>query len=153
MKSRIALTILLLLSLGTEAGIGEEQKHNGYWWEDKNESFKLGFVTGYAMAGNNAGDMLAFECLANKHGGVLPQKAPPKEELIACSQESVPAAFDYSQVLIGQLADGIDEFYKDFRNKNVPVSLAIRYVRDQLKGKPAKELEDELTAWRKVTIL
>jgi hypothetical protein len=153
MTSRAALTVLLLLSLGTRAGTGEEQKHNGYWWEDTNRSFKLGFVTGFAMAGNSAGDMLVFECLANKHGGVLPTKAPPKEELIACSQEPVPTAFDYSQILLGQLADGIDEFYNDFRNKNVPASLAIRYVRDQLKGKPAKELEDELTAWRKVTIL
>jgi len=43
------------------------------------------------------------------------------------------------------LAEGVDDFYKDFRNKGIDIGLAIRYVRDELKGKSAKELEDKLT--------
>lgn len=41
---------------------------------------------------------------------------------------------------MGQVADGVDEFYKDFRNKLIGVVFALDYVRDQLKGKSPDEL-------------
>jgi hypothetical protein len=49
---------------------------------------------------------------------------------------------------MGQLQEGVDEFYKDFRNKGIEINLAVAYVRDELKGKPAKELEEELARMR-----
>jgi hypothetical protein len=33
-------------------------------------------------------------------------------------------------VRIRQFSEGLDEFYKDFRNKGIDVDLGIRYVRD-----------------------
>ena len=60
------------------------------------------------------------------------------------------APYELGSIPFGQLSDGLDEFYKDFRNKTIDVNLAMAYVRDELKGKPAKELEEELTRYRGV---
>jgi hypothetical protein len=53
---------------------------------------------------------------------------------------------------LSTLAEGFDEFYKDFRNKGLDIKLAMRFVKEQLHGKPSKELEDELTEWRRSAV-
>jgi hypothetical protein len=47
------------------------------------------------------------------------------------------------------LADGVEEFYKDFRNKNIHIHQAIDYVKDELQGKPANKLAEALAAYRR----
>ena len=57
--------------------------------------------------------------------------------------------FDYDGISMGQFVDGIDTFYKDYRNKQLEVGWAIEYVRDEIKGKPTQGLEAELSLWRR----
>lgn len=147
MKTRTGFTLLLFLTLlGTRTGMGQgkEQSHNGYWWVSSSEGFKLGFVTGYVMATGGTRDALFLKCVADKKAGL-------GDEVIKACEESQPVSMfpDFSNLKFGQLTEGVDEFYRDFRNKNLEIGVAMRYVGDQLKGKPAKELEEELTIWRR----
>jgi hypothetical protein len=50
---------------------------------------------------------------------------------------------------MGQFVDGMDAFYTDYGNKQLDVGWAIEYVRDKIKGKPAKELEAKVAMWRR----
>jgi hypothetical protein len=136
MKTRKGFGLLLFLVLmGT--GQGQEQPHNGYWWMDSPDNYKLGFASGYAMAMTSVYDRGSFTYLIEKGD----------EAIKACMQtQMIP--FDFTHIRLGQLAEGVDDFYKDFRNKGIDINLAMRYVRDELKGKSAKELEDELAKWR-----
>jgi hypothetical protein len=52
---------------------------------------------------------------------------------------------DFDGITMGQFVDGMDQFYRDFRNKQLYMTWAIEYVRDQLKGKSADDLSVELT--------
>jgi len=101
------------------------------------------------MAMVTVSDNKTFRCIADKNGGKLPETPPSREVLTACSESTRIEAFDLGGFRIGQWADGIDEFYKDFRDRGLEIHLAIRYVRGQLHGQPAKELEDEVTGWRR----
>ena len=152
MKTRFgfaALFLLVLLGIGVSYGQQQQtQTHNGYWWTDQAQSFKLGFATGYAMAMTDASDAASFRCLAAKNGGTIPEKYPGDEMVTACLQAPEVVALNFGGLRIGQLVDGAEEFYKDFRNKSIEIQLTMRYVRDQLKGKSDKELTDELAAWR-----
>jgi hypothetical protein len=88
--------------------------------------------------------------LAEKNGGKLPEKLSSMDVLDACARGPDVVPFDFGgHFRMGQWLDGVDEFYKDFRNKGLDVQLAMRYVKEQLHGKPAKELEDEVTEWRR----
>jgi hypothetical protein len=152
MKARFSFALLLMVTLGTGMGQGQDQSakdsENGYWWVNQSETYKLGFVNGYAMAMTRASDRVTFMCLAEKNGGVIPEKYPGDEALRACAQTPTAKLFDFTGIRLGQLVDGTDEFYKDFRNKGVSVTSAMFYVRDELNGKSAKELEDELNIFR-----
>jgi hypothetical protein len=56
-----------------------------------------------------------------------------------CGQTPEVKAYQgYGGITAGQWKDGIDEFYKDFRNRTLDVRLAIRWVNEQLHGTPTE---------------
>jgi hypothetical protein len=128
---------------GTSVGIvsrnhtGQETIHNGFWWVNSSDQFKIGFVTGFAIAMTQLYDAGSFACLVEKGD----------EAMKACIKTKV-LPFDYTKIRLGQLSEGVDEFYKDFRNKGIDITHAMVYVRDELKGKSANELEEELSQMR-----
>src|SRR2546422_311181 len=129
MKTHLGFALLLLVLLGTGMGQGQDESHNGYWWLDFPSNFKLGFACGYARAMVNAYDRASIKCLADKNGGALPEHYPGHEALKACLESPTVTPFDFTSVRFGQLAEGVDVFYKDFRNKNIDIILAMSYVR------------------------
>jgi hypothetical protein len=63
-----------------------------------------------------------FTCLAEKNGGVIPEKVPSDAVIKQCIESPTVAPFDFGDIRFGQLEEGMDEFYKDFRNKSVYVA-------------------------------
>jgi hypothetical protein len=55
---------------------------------------------------------------------------------------------DINQFPAIELIDGLDSFYKDFRNRNILVDDALTYVQDQLRGFPDDKLNAELLKMR-----
>lgn len=123
------------------------EQFNGYWWKSVTPQFKLGWVSGYAMAMDSAGGTAIASCVAE-----LPmyEKQWPNLEAKVILQKMCLSQkqFDYDGVSMGQFVDGINAFYDDYRNTQLDVGWAIQYVRDAVKGKSAKELDAELSAWR-----
>ena len=150
MTTRFGFALLLLVTLCTGPGQGQSSKEpdNGFWWVNQSETFKIGFVSGYASAMVNAADRIGFTCIADKNGGVIPEKVPTDAVLKECMESPTYTLFSFGGIRFGQLEEGMDDFYKDFRNKGVYVTAAMFYVRDELKGKSAKELEGELNLIR-----
>lgn len=146
--------VVLLFFLPSSIGQGQEQKqaHDGFWWVGSPETYKIGFITGYATAMVHAEDLEGIRCLTENNGGTLPDK-PTHKALEACDSSTNPkiSPYDFDVLRISQFAEGVDEFYKDFRNKNIEIQWAMTYVRDELKGKPDKFLDEELKAIRNVT--
>ena len=64
----------------------------------------------------------------------------------ACAEEA--QSFNYEMIKYGQFLDGMDTFYKDFRNIEYPITGAMRIVRDQIQGRSQEDIEKELAAWR-----
>jgi hypothetical protein len=150
MKLRCAVGLFgLFLLVGSGSG-QQQMQSNGYWWDGMNPSFKLGWVSGYAKAMDSAGSTQIATCAAN-----LPmyQKQFPNIEPQVLMQKLCfsDTQFDYDGIAMGQFVDGIDVFYRDFRNKQLEIGWAIEFVRDQVKGKPAAELDAEVNLWRRCT--
>jgi hypothetical protein len=143
--------ILVLAGAGVAQGQPQGQQQNqipvrdGYWWTNQAQDFKLGFVTGFAVAMTGNSDAAVVRCIATKPGGA--EKASG-EEWKACTQAPEVVMLSYSGLRTGQLVDGVDEFYKDFRNKSILVDTAMRYVKDELRGMTDKQLQDELATFR-----
>jgi hypothetical protein len=146
--NRLGVVLLALFTAGVACG--QNQPHNGFWWNDTARNFRLGYISGYIQAMVNFEDAVTLRCLADRHGGVLPKEYPGNAALDACAKTA--ARYDFGELPFGQCLDGVDDFYKDFRNRGIHIDVAMDYVRDQLKGKKsAKELEEDLSAYRRVS--
>jgi hypothetical protein len=55
---------------------------------------------------------------------------------------------EITQYPVSELVDGVNHFYKDFRNRNILVDEALIYVIDQLRGIPDDQLNAELLKMR-----
>jgi hypothetical protein len=147
-KLPTALCFMALLFLPATLAAGDQSDWNGYWWAGMTPSFKLGWVSGYAKAMDNAATVYLGACVSNMpmYQEKFPSLDPKSTLQKMCLSDN---ALDYDGISMGQFVDGIDAFYGDFRNKQLEVGWAIQYVRDQIKGKSAEELDAEVTAWRR----
>lgn len=121
---------------------------NGFDWEPAPKSYKDAFVLGFvdgAMSCREQWKLATQSKLsAAKHNGFDTRSIHPS---------SLDEPFSYSNftgIAPAQLVAGLDEFYKDFRNKRIHVRDAIQYVKDEIKGKPADKLQQNLEVYRKV---
>ena len=144
MKVHMGVALMVLVLAGTAHG--QEKERNGYWWTNHSQDFKLGFVMGFAVAMTDNADVAWLRCIEAKPGGA--EKASV-EELKACMKTPERVMLSYGGLRPDQLVDGVDEFYKDFRNKNILIEVTMRYVKDELRGMTDKELQDELADFRK----
>lgn len=121
---------------------------DGYWWEKLDASFKLGWVSGYANAMDVAGSIQISTCAANMPLYVkeFPNVDPKVILQKMCLSDT---RLDYDGIAMGQLVDGVDAFYKDYRNKQLEIGWAIQYARDSIKGKAEEELDAEVDLWRR----
>jgi len=135
---------LLLISLGGTA-LGQDKPNNGSWWAGLSPDYKLGFVHGFSNAMTSLSDLRSFQCLERKkQSGTL-------ENVTACLQSPDVVNYDYGGIPMGQFADGVDALYKDPRNQAIDIRVALKYVRDKLKGKSTEVLEQELKTFRGLT--
>jgi hypothetical protein len=151
MKRRFAVGLFVLfLLVGNGSGQQQQQQFNGYWWAGLNPSFKLGWVSGYAKAMDFAGTVQMGTCAANMpmYRKEFPNTDPKVLVQKMCLSDT---QFNYDGIAMGQFVDGIDAFYRDFRNKQLETGWAIEYVRDEVKGKPASELDTKVNLWRRCT--
>jgi hypothetical protein len=121
---------------------------DGVWWSQMSPAFKLGWVSGYAKAMDLAGTLQMASCAAEMP---MYQKQFPDVNAKEILQKMCLSntTFDYDGIAMGQFVDGMDTFFKDYRNRQLEVGWAIQYVRDEIKGKPARELESEVAMWRR----
>ncbi len=131
------ILMMTLLSLGqTLAFAQEDNVRDGNWWRDLERTdkaaFALGFYDGinlgynYALWGN-----IQSECKDSLASSYMRYMGYLKD---------VPA---------GQLVDGLDSFYDDYRNRLIELTFAVWLVSNEIAGTP--EVETMIENWRRST--
>jgi hypothetical protein len=116
-NSPIAALFLLMLAAPIARAQGS---WDGNFWKTKSRDLKLVYVTGF-FDGRNEG--------VNEAAGALGTSIhDPKIAKLA------------TKVTLGQIVDGLDEFYKDYRNARILVRHAIEYVVMEAQGEDGSQL-------------
>jgi hypothetical protein len=131
--------VVCLLFLAGACFAADVPKYDAYWWAQQSDTFKLGWVIGYTSAKENDLLFISSSCMGMKFAAG-DNKGP-------CEHPGMTMNFD--NVTMGQFVEGIDAFYKDFRNKQLSVFQAIAYAKDQVQGLPQAELDKEVESWRR----
>ena len=132
--------VAILLSSSWLWGRNDVGVADGSDWKQFSQSYKVGWIDGWVTAMSDAEFSTATLCAFALH-----IKLGSDEEK-ACTTEA--QSFNFEMIKYGQFLDGMDAFYKDFRNTEYPLNGAIKLVRDQINGRPAEAIEKELISWR-----
>lgn len=147
MQRLLVFTVMFVLCVSALTA-ADKPSLDGIWWSQMSPAFKLGWVSGYAQAMDLAGTLQMGTCAAELP--IYQEKFPNVDAKDLLQRMCLSnKAFDYDGITMGQFVEGIDSFFKDYRNKQLEVGWAIEYVRDEIKGKSALELEAEVTTWRR----
>jgi len=135
----IALAAALLICSVVSAQ--DANRRDGNWWRTESRSSQLDYMVG-VFDGMQLGHNLSYwNLIGDKQAGdALSRVAKSYSEL---SQRY------FRNVTVGQLVDGLDVFYSDFRNRTIRVHDAIWLVVNQIAGTPQEELEKMVENWRR----
>ena len=131
MRYFIVALLLSACCFGQQEGV-----LSGSAWQSYSEQFKGGYITGYIVAMENAQINSSMTCAQVKDA----------EAHKACISNA--QSFDFESIAVGQLLSGMNTFYKDFRNFQVPLTMAMGLVRDEIRGRTNEDVQKELDSWR-----
>jgi hypothetical protein len=132
------LLVALILLVGVSSATGKNNSdQDGSDWQVMPQSLKLGYVSGFVSAMHWVNTRDTISCVILKDA----------EDVKKCEAD-LPFT-DYTEITIGDFVDGMNAFYKDLHNREMPMIYALSKVRDQIKGESADQVERDLVAWRR----
>lgn len=152
----ILLFCILLAGFIAKPCWGEEQeryKLDGYKWDSWPRDGKFGWVKGYCDGLDRASLEGAFFLseLRREMGNEMGENEFESKERGLKGVESFIKRLVLSGVTYGQMVDGLDKFYQDYRNKKVLTREAIWIVKLQVKGAPQDFIDQEARILRMPT--
>ena len=136
--------LFFLLVLPNAQEIDKPKSHNAYWWEEMPESFKLGYLAGFADAAYSVtfDSGMYMKRLINADKDTF-----TKEDLSEYLVRLISALgrdWFLGSGTFDQYRKGIDDLYEDYKNKSIPVDKLIYIVNLSLTGAPKEKIEEEL---------
>ena len=134
-----ALALCLAFSLST-FGQANNLPRDGNWWRGLSKDFKGAYVAGL-FDGAFVGYDYSYWNLAAES-----TDKPCVDKMTESFNDNLRHLKNKKS---GQIADGLDEFYKDFRNRSIRVRNAISYISLEISGASKEKLEKVLRDLRK----
>jgi hypothetical protein len=134
MKASLVIILVMLGGLTMQAQ-QQQEPHNGNWWIKEDTKLKqLLYVMGFLDGLNDGESRLSGEVYVNSD----------KVKFADCLK-NISAAYKRldrytDNVTVGQMWEGVDDFYKDYRNRSILVSNAIDIVLRAIKGEDVEQL-------------
>lgn len=135
MKSLWVVLVLFAISLSTYA---QENRRDGNWWREQSQSDKLTYIVGF-FDGMDLGRQFSF--WKNMDDKVC---FPKVTESFAFYNDKF-----FKDVTNTQLADGLDVFYKDYRNRKIRIHDAVWLTVNAIAGTPQADLDRMVENFRK----
>jgi len=141
-KCTLLVPILFLSVIWSSVpAAGTDERRDGNWWRTESEVAKLWYVAGF-FDGMDLGNNFSY-------WGIAEQKSKSNCSGQAVESFSALKSRYLKNVTNFQIADGLDDFYKDYRNRRILVSNAVWLVINSIAGTPQKELDIMIENWRK----
>lgn len=150
-KFLLVSMILCFILTGHAIVKGEDRAINGYYWATLNPKEKLIYVMAYVQ-----GVSLLNEEIRNQMGmleELYDMDNSEKNMYLAEYGKETSRYYEdnyhYYGILYQQLADGIDDIYKDYTNKTISVDDAFHLVKQRLNGRDEQGIEKSMVFMRK----
>lgn len=173
MKKVFLTLMLVVFCVLSIKAVKEPVDDDGYLWEGKSESFKFGYVIGLTRGIQHCAEWfyVVKEPYQEKIDS-LERLMHHGRDVVDCSKKSQSERGDclartfcsiilrYSNVLsdtrmgeeatYGQLIQGIDQLYKDYRNKQIPIVHLLELVKMEIQGESQAKVDSVARELREI---
>lgn len=141
-QPKVALALTLLVSVWVHAQ--SNHRRDGNWWNGETQGEKFDHMVGF-FDGMELGHKFSYWKMA---------KPKSDENPDPCLSKTIESYGEYStnffkNVTNQQLADGLDSFYKDYRNRSILIHDAVWVVVRTIAGTPQQEIDKLIENLRK----
>ena len=140
----ILLGIAVIINITSSDIFAEQPRRDGNWWRTIDYNLKLVYMSGF-FDGIQLGFRFSFWPLYDEKEHSKPESVSSQ---IAKGYEEYYSKY-LSDVRTDQIADGLDKFYEDFRNRKIWIWDGVWLVLKQIAGTPSKEMEKIIENFRK----
>lgn len=138
---RVSVVAFIILICGTVSRNEVNTRRDGNWWRDLTRVEKTTYMTGF-FDGMNLGNNFSYWGMLEK------DKNDPAIAKVADSYGNYGAKY-LKNVTNSQMADGLDAFFSDYRNRRIETSNAVWLVLNEISGKSDAEMQQMVESWRK----
>lgn len=141
MKRLSVFLSLLLATVVCLPILADDDRRDGNWWQNQPKTARAIYVIGF-FDGMDLGHSFSYWKYSKDKASL--------ENWIPLTQRSYT---EYTQkylnnVTAGQLSEGLDSFYSDYRNRRIRVSAAVWLVANAIAGTSEAELNKMIESWR-----
>jgi hypothetical protein len=140
-----AAVVLTCCAIASDASAQTETAHDGNWWQSQSRPEQLAYVVGLMDGVQDLALVIMLDALPET-SAVSEDAAKQAMAAVVRSTTSIVEAIPSST--IGQISDGITEFYKDFRNRRLAAINGAVTVFKQISGTPQAEIDAMLERMR-----
>ena len=116
-------------------------RRDGNWWIGQDRLARLNYTVGL-FDGMGLGYKFSYWRFVDD------QKSEDARRLVQASFTYYSSRY-IQNLTSGQVVDGLDVFYADFKNRNILTQNAMWIVANQISGMPAAEVEKLIESWRR----
>jgi hypothetical protein len=121
----------------------EDSRRDGNWWRSLAERSKAPYMVGF-LDGMVLGERFSYWGTADKSGVNDTVLSGGAAKSYVAMQEKY-----LKNVTNTQIADGLTEFYEDYRNRTIDIPSAVWLVLNMINGTPEKEMRMMIESHRK----
>lgn len=137
----ILVLIVLTVATGPELLLAQDRRLDGNWWQSHDHLTKTVFVVGFSQ-GMVLGRNFSYWKFMNDRARQICLNA------VVESFDEFQSKF-MEKVTGGQLTDGLNSFYQDYRNRRIMVYDAAWLVLNEITGTPREKLDSMIEGFRR----
>jgi hypothetical protein len=140
---------LLLLFLAVVPSRAADGTRDGNWWREVPQAAKSGHLVGFFDGMDLGKEFLVLGIETTATGGVAGKGLDPAAR--SAFHKSYMAVWEkyMNRVTNGQISDGLDKFYDDYRNRRISTSNAVYIVLNFIGGRSEREMTTMIESFRK----
>ena len=144
MFSRRFASLSILWALALPLFSAQDNRRDGNWWRARPRATKLAYLVGF-FDGMELGERFSYWGLPQKDGKMNPATGDIGESYDKMYSQYI------KNVTSGQMVDGVDKFYEDYRNRSIRIYDALWIVANMISGKSDAEMQTMIESFRKLT--
>lgn len=144
MKTKSIAIFLILTVLCAFNAWSEESPSDGNYWRMVNISQKAAFIHGFILASSLVSSAIIADTIFYLEEHYNKKVTAKEEDILSSETKKFPLSewrYAITDIKNGQIVDGLNILYEDFKNRNIKIFDAIYVIKKQIRGTPPEDIE------------